>query len=88
MPRRHVASSGQSAAAGSSAAARGPWLHEVRGQTVDNREPDRAFALYRALFGIDELTQEKGTIREPRLVHPKKYAKMQFWEVLKSVLEP
>jgi len=28
MLRRHVASSGQSAAAGSSAAARGPWLHE------------------------------------------------------------
>jgi hypothetical protein len=47
----------------------------TRGQTVDNREPDRAFALYRALFGIDELTQEKGTIREPGLVHPQKYAK-------------
>jgi len=28
MLRRRVASSGQSAAAGSSAAARGPWLHE------------------------------------------------------------
>jgi len=40
-----------------------------------HRVPDRAFALYRALFGIDELTQEKGTIRELRLVHPKKYAK-------------
>jgi len=73
MLRRHVVSSGQSAAAGSSAAARGP--RSTRGLTVDNREPDRAFALYRALFGIDELTQEKATIREPGFVHPKKYAK-------------
>ena len=44
----------------------------TRGQTVDNQVPDRAFALYSAFLGIDELTQEKGTIRELRLVHPKK----------------
>jgi len=59
------------AAAGSSAAAKGPRLHErANGRQPD---PDRAFALYRALFGIDELTQEKGTIRELRLLYPKKY---------------
>ena len=75
MLRRHVASSGQSAAPRPAAARRPEGPGSTRGQTVDNRDPDRAFALYRALFGIDELTQEKGTVREPGLVHPQKYAK-------------
>jgi len=72
-----VAVSHRAARAPRPAAARWPeGPGSTRGQTVDNREPDRAFALYRALFGIDELTQEKGTIRELRSVHPKKYAKV------------
>jgi len=77
-----VAMSRRAARAPRPAAARRPeGPGSTRGQTVDNQVPDRAFALYRALFGIDELTQEKGTIREPRLVHPKKYAKIGQWTV-------
>jgi len=72
-----VAMSHRAAGAPRPAAARRPeGPGSTRGQTVDtgNREPDRLFALYRALCGIDELTQEEGTIREPGFVHPEKYA--------------